>query len=813
MAARAVLSYFMPMPVLARSPGLAIVAWCAGVGAVQALPALPPVAALVAALAGFLALASLVPRARVAAGLAALALAGVTCATLRASARMADALPEALEGEDVEVIGVVDDLPRVVDRGVRFAFATEGVLTPGASVPARLALGWFVGFPDAERGVPPPLVHAGERWRLTVRLQRPHGLANAAGFDLEAWLLERNLRATGYVRGDDGNMRLDAFAGRAMDVVNRARERVRERVRRALPGAAYAGVLVALAIGDQSGLDDAHWSVFNRTGTGHLISVSGLHVTVFALLAGGVAYALLRRCVALTTHVPARKLAAVAGLAASAGYVLLAGAEVPALRTLAMLAVATLGLWLARPGTAFSTWLAALALVLAFDPWAVLGPGFWLSFFAVGVLIFAGAGRVTEAEPARTRVARLRATLAEATRSQAAITLGLAPLSLLLFGQLSIVGPLANAISIPVVTFVIVPVVLVAALVPPLPLWPLAHDLVALLMRVLEPFAAWPGAAWAQHRPLPLAVAFAVPGLLLALAPRGAPGRPLGIVLLLPLVLLVPPRPPPGTFRLTVLDVGQGTAAIIETHAHTLLYDTGPRWNDAADAGGRVIAPVLRAAGIRKLDTLVVSHRDLDHAGGALSVLQQVPVALLLSSLDEAHPIVLRQRERGATQRCTEDTSWTWDGVRFDVLFPEPRHYADATRKPNDLSCVLRVAGVHGSALLAGDIEAVSELALLLARREALAADILLAPHHGSRTSSTPAFVAAVGARHVVFTVGHRNRFGHPRADVVARYVRAGSQLHRTDRSGALTFVAAAPGPGPPVAQRDHRRRYWHALP
>jgi competence protein ComEC len=337
--------------------------------------------------------------------------------------------------------------------------------------------------------------------------------------------------------------------------------------------------------------------------------------------------------------------------------------------------------------------------------------------------------------------------------------------------------------------------------------------LLALLMQVLEPLAQAPGAAWAQHRPLPAALPFAAFAVVLALAPRGVPGRWLGFVSMLPLFLLVPPRPSPGAFHLVILDVGQGTAAVVETHSHVLLYDTGPRWNESADAGSRVVVPVLRTAGLRSLDVMVVSHRDLDHAGGALSVLQQVPVAALLSSLDDTHPVVERQRERGRYRRCERGQGWWWDGVRFDVLFPEPRHYDDASRKANDLSCVLRVSGAHGVALLTGDVEAVSEMALVLDAPEALRADLLLAPHHGSRTSSTPAFVAAVAARDVVFTVGHRNRFGHPRADVVDRYVRRGAAAYRTDRLGALTFRFAAPGPAPPLSERARAPRYWHEPP
>ena len=742
--------------------------------------------------------------------LAAALSAGFGYAAWRAELRLADALPLEWEGPDIAIAGVVDDLPRIGDRMRRFAFRVERIATDGASVPRRLSLSWHVA---PESGIDDvPAIRAGERWALTVRLRRPHGNANRGAFDLEAWLLERNLRATGFVRPGEATRRLDAFAGRPRDFVQRARESIRDRAMQALAGAPHAPVLVALAIGDQSGIDERAWTVFNRTGVGHLISISGLHVTVFAMLASGFAYALARRCVALTARVPARKVAALAGLLAAAAYVLLAGSEVPAQRTLFMLAVSALGFALGRPGTALVVWLWALVIVLVSDPWAVLAPGFWLSFFAVGLLIFVSSGRVRGAIAERGRHRIMRET-GDAARAQIAITLGLVPLSLLLFQQVSLIGPMANAFAIPVVTFAIVPLTLAAALLPFDAPWHWAHALLDPLMTALAALSALPGAAWAQHQPPLWAVAIGIVGVAWWLAPRGVPGRLLGLVALAPLVLARPSQPLPGTFRLTALDVGQGTAVVIQTHAHALVYDTGPRWHETADAGNRIVAPWLRAAGIRGLDALVVSHADLDHSGGALSILQLVPVRTLHSSLPEDSPIVLRHVERGLHLRCRDGQHWEWDGVRFEFLFPRDLHYADRWRKSNDLSCVLRVGAAAGVALLAGDIEATSELDLLIERRDALAADLVVVPHHGSRTSSTPSFVAAVAARHAVFTVGHRNRFGHPRADVVARYRDNQAALHRTDQGGALTFTFAPPGPGRPQAERDRVARYWHARP
>jgi competence protein ComEC len=738
---------------------------------------------------------------------------GFTYAAWRAEIRLADALPAAWEGEDVALVGVIDELPQRTDRGTRFTFAVERIETPGARIPDRISLAWYSAWQKGGPIDPVPEIAAGERWRLLVRLRRPHGNVNPAGFDLEAWLLENGLRATGYVRRNEHNARIDAFAGRANDYVQRARSAVRERILAALPDAPYAGVIVALTIGEQRAIPDIQWRVFNRTGIGHLISISGLHVTVFAAIAGAVALALARRNVALTSRIPARKVAAGAGLAFALGYVLLAGAGIPAVRTLLMLAVAATGLWLGRPGTASLVWLWALVVVLLWDPWAGLTPGFWLSFGAVGALLYAGVGRLTS--PPAGRVApRMAHALREATRTQLVVTLALGPGTLALFGQVSLVSPLANALAIPVVTFVVVPLALAGIVLPLEVLWQGAHAVFAVLMAFLEWCATAPGAVWEQHAPRRWAVAAALVGVAWLIAPRGVPARALGAVWLAPLFFVRPEPLPSEAFRMTVLDVGQGLAAVIETRSHALLYDTGPRYTDTADAGARVVAPFLRSAGIARLGAMVVTHQDSDHSGGVLSVLQVVPVDWLASSLPADHAILLqRSTEEGTIVRCTAGQRWEWDGVRFEVLQPAPSHYLDAKAKPNDLSCVVRVASRHGSVLLTGDLEARGELELVRNDPAGLASDVLLVPHHGSRTSSTAPFIAAVAPRVAVFTAGYRNRFGHPRPDVVQRYRAAGVRIHRTDFDGALEFTFAPGAAREPVAARDIQRRYWHGMP
>ena len=729
--------------------------------------------------------------------------AGFFFAASRAEVRLADELPPAWEGRDIDLIGVIDELPQSVERGTRFVFAVERAVTEGAVVPSRLSLAWYAGLGHDVTVRPVPELRAGERWQLRVRLKRPHGTVNPQGFDVEAWLLENGLRATGYVRDSDANQRLDGFAGRVEDYVSRARESIRARILAVLETRPYAGVIAALAIGDERAIPAEQWQLFNRTGIGHLISISGLHITFFATLIGAVAYWGWRRSHRLTTRLPARKAAAVAGVVAAFVYVLLAGFQIPAQRTLYMLTVAAIGLWLGRPGTASTVWLWALAVVLAWDPWASLTPGFWLSFGAVGLLLYIGVGRIGHHSAWR-----------EASRAQAAITLGLIPLMLVLFQQISIVSPLANAVAIPVVTFVVVPLTLASIVIPWDALLIVAHQVFAWLALLLDALAGLPAAVWQQHAPPLWAALLGCFGALWMLAPRGVPGRVLGFVWLVPLFIVVPLLPPPGAFRVVVLDVGQGLAVLVQTHAHALLYDTGPRFNDVADAGNRIIAPMLRAIGVSRLDAMIVSHQDSDHSGGALSLLDTVPVGWLASSLPEENRIVrTRVAHHEPAERCLAGKRWTWDGVEFALLHPEDASYANPRLKANDLSCVLRVSSGAGSALLTGDIEARSEADLVRRDGESLRSQLLVVPHHGSRTSSTPGFIAAVSPQAAVFTPGYRNRFLHPRPEVVERYAKAGVETYRTDYEGALSFYFERGAKLKPVAQRESDRRYWYDAP
>ena len=705
-----------------------------------------------------------------------------------AQLRLADQLPEAWETKEIQLTGVVASLPQRFERGERFVFDVESVQTRDARVPSRVQLAWYRSWddlPDTEETAEPRAVRPGERWRFTVSLKRPHGNANPHGFDYEAWLLERNIRATGSIRSRAEMQRLDRFVWRPGYSVERLREAIRNRFLAALPDAPYLGVLIALTVGDQRSIPNAQWQVFNRTGVTHLVSISGLHVTMVAALFAALINALWRRSESLMRRLPAQKAAVVAGWLAALFYALLAGFEVPAQRTLYMLSVVALALWSGRNFGVSRTLLLALFVVLVLDPWAVLATGFWLSFGAVGLLFLVGSSRVGEASG-------WRAVLAQWGTTQWAVTIGSLPLLLLFFQQFSLVSPLANAVAIPVVSFIITPLALLFALIPWTPLLYFDHWLMSLLMTLLEWLAAWP--VWQQPAPPLWASLVAVVGVLWLLLPRGFPSRWLGVYLLLPGLFWPAARPVAGTAWVDVLDVGQGMAVVVQTAGHTLLYDSGPLYSTEANAGQRVVVPYLRASGVRRLDTLVVSHRDKDHSGGVTAVQAAMPIDRLLSSIPEL-----------AGEDCRAGQQWEWDGVRFAILHPDSTDHSDPGKKPNNLSCVLRIETAGGSMLLPADIEAADELAMLERSPSRLRSTVLLAPHHGGNGSSSPEFISAVAPRDVVFSAGYRNAFKHPRPEVLERY--ASSQPWRTDLQGAIR-VALSDSVGI-SAWREGRPRYW----
>ena len=785
---------------------IAIVSFALGVALVQSMEALPGSSIWLSLGAGF-AVVWLVIRSKkklaVACRHMVLALAclslGIAWASWSADARLAEELPLALEGRDVEVNGIVASLPTVTDRGTRFELEIEKVMTPEAIIPRHVSINWYIEVArKSGEATPVPDLRPGQRWHLTLRLKRPHGTVNPHGFDFEAWALERNIRATGYVRSNGSNERRGDDARGLSYTIDEVRAVIRDRFNAVLKDEPYRGVLIGLAIGEQNAIPREQWKTFWRTGVGHLMSISGLHITMVASLICVLTFFVWARIPAFALRLPAQKAAALAGVFAALVYSLIAGFSVPAQRTFFMVAVVAFALWSGRITSPSRVLCWALLAVLLIDPWAVLAPGFWLSFGAVAMIFYVTAGRTG-------RLSALRG----AALTQLAVTLGLLPMLLALFQEVSVISPIANAFAIPLVSLVIVPVTLIAAVVPVDALMYLAHWLMALCMIPLDWLAKLPAAVWESHAPQPWTVALALLGCAWLLSPRGFPARWLGFVWMLPMFLVSPPRPQPGEIWVTALDVGQGLAVALQTSRHALVYDTGPTWNPDSDSGNRIIVPYLRGEGMRRLDGLIVSHEDEDHSGGAISILDARSPLWLLSSLPEDSEILGHIAQ---SRRCEAGQTWDWDGVRFSILHPTRDSYAIETIRTNDRGCVLKVESAGGSVLIAADIEKRSEAELLRRDRANLRSDVLLVPHHGSKTSSTAEFIAAVAPKLAIFAVGYRNRFRHPHPDVVARYFDFGSLMLRSDESGAITVKFLRTG-WVVEKEREKGKRYWHDVP
>ncbi|MFV0681590.1 DNA internalization-related competence protein ComEC/Rec2 [Ottowia sp.] len=757
----------------------------------------------------------------------------------RAVRVQAQAMPLALEGQDVQVTGVISRMPQRSSTGWRWRFDVEHATHAGRPVtlPRYVQLAWYA----APQGTAHPDWRAGDRWAFTVRLKAPHGNLNPHGFDYELWLWEQGVRATGYVRTGRVDAPPRLLARAVAHPVERWRQRVRDRILgqsasgdeaadgpQRLRDERLRGIVAALVTGDQNVIARADWDVFRATGVAHLMSISGLHITMFAWLAIALVGWVWRRSARWRwlgrinprlnpcLWLPAPHAALIGGVLLAAGYALFSGWGVPAQRTVLMLAALAALRLAGLRWPWWMGWLLACAVVLVLDPWAWLQAGFWLSFVAVGVL-FASHARADDARADGAAPSDMRARLGQLLREQAVVTAVLTPLTLLLFGQASLVGLLANLVAIPWVTLLVTPLSLLG--VGWAPLWQVAVWALTPLAALLQALATWPWATVSlPAAPLILGVVAVAGGVLLAL--RGPwPLRLLGVPLMMPLLLWQPPRPAPGQFALLAADVGQGTAVLVRTATHTLLYDAGPRYSQDSDAGQRVLVPLLRALGER-VDTLVLSHRDSDHTGGAGAVLAMQPQATVLSSIEDGHPL----HSAHAMTGCEAGQGWQWDGVIFEMLHPAAHAYADvhARRpkpKPNTLSCVLHVrsanAGVEAdtgaSVLLMGDLEAAQERLLALDLAQAPPVDVLLVPHHGSRTSSSAALLQAARPRWGWVQAGYRNRFGHPAISVTARYSAHGVRLLDSPACGAMHWHSARPDVV--RCERQQARRYWWHQP
>jgi competence protein ComEC len=701
-----------------------------------------------------------------------------------------DRLDPRLAGQDIMIQGTICEFPRINPLVQRFMLESAGDV-PG--LPHRLFISWY----EANE-----IPQAGERWQFKVRLRRPRGLSNPGGFDFERWAYRQRVGATGYVRDSALNRRIsgDSADCRLIGL----RQRIADRLKKALTGQPGAGHLLALSVGVRSELTPADWSLLRRTGTIHLMAISGLHVGLVALFMhfiGGQVGRLLLLTGAQTSPLVIGRACAAAGAIA---YAALAGFSVPTVRAMVTVLVTVALLSMRRYISPWQILASALVAVLMVDPAAPLSTGFWLSFYAVGLLLLKGLELNHHEGENRSRFSRAMRRTSILARMQIVLAIGLGPLSALFFDQISLIAPISNLIIVPMFALVIVPLTLFGTVSLSISsalarvVLQIAAQAMEWALKILTWLDGLPVTVW--HPPPMSSAAFAliIASTLVLLWPRPVPGRWSVLALLIAAIAGLMSS---GDLKLrvVVMDVGQGLAVLIQTSGHALVFDTGPAYR-TRDAGQSVVLPTLRYFGVRKLDTIVISHGDSDHRGGVHSVLAGYPDAVLMAPARVAI-------DGTSHVACEAGLTWVWDGIEFRFLHPEPGNH-DADWSENDDSCVLLVRSARTGILLPGDIEGRAE-AYLTGQGLIPEVDLVVAPHHGSKSSSSKAFVAATRPRYVVFSAGHRNRWGFPAEQVSARWRNTGAKGMTTAESGAIIFET---GPFGALMLRRRQRLDGHRI-
>jgi competence protein ComEC len=751
--------------------------------------------------------------------------------------RLENILPVELEGKEFSLEGRIAALPQSHSLGAKFAFEVDHATSGREALdnfPRRIYLSWQPAWRNPQEI---PEVIPGQRWKLKAKLKRPYGSLNPYTFDFERWSFHQDFGASGSVRSGELVVDKDIAWTEFELRMELARWHLRKKIQSMLPeDARYAGVLVALVMGDQNAINQDDWQVFNATGIGHLISISGLHVTMLAGVGASLAAFIWRRRT-WPLIAPVSKVAAVSGFMTAFIYAWLAGFQIPAQRTMYMVGVVAFALWSGRNPRSFDIWWWALAFVLLIDPMAPYTPGFWLSFGAVAAILYAMGdssgllGIPTGKELEVHWMQRMLQALREACRVQAVVTLALLPFTLFWFYQVSIVSPLANAFAIPLVSYIVTPLAIAGALLPEfIGRWLLlpAHASMEYLAIALEWMAGWSWSVVWSRQPEWWLLLISGYGIVYAIRP-GDIGetwrrRFLAVSLSAPLFVWPVQFNSPlhqGEFRVIVLDIGQGTAVLIETANRRLLYDTGPIQGKKDDAGQRVILPYLRGRGINQIDRMVISHSDSDHIGGAASLLKQIQFDSMMGSLPSSNSLLqnLQARKIPAIP-CRFGQRWDWDGVEFVIWHPhEETVFTDQyLGKPNEMSCVLEVRNQQSSLWLTGDVEKQGEAEIhgrlnsVMLREIGERELIFMAPHHGSKTSSSLALLNRLEPDQAFAQNGYRNRYGHPHPDVTARYRGLGIPFYQTPETGMQTWLFKNNSKSSTQFWRHDIKRLWHRL-
>lgn len=757
----------------------------AGAYALQFFASLPPDRLLVPAFA--LALAALVVRR---ARIVALLVLGFCIAWHTAKAVLDDRLPPESAGETLVLTGRVADFPEHRGGLVRFVLETAGL----PDLPQRIRLSWY------EAAVTP---RVGETWTLHARLRRPRGFANPIGFDYEEWLFRQRIGATGYVVAHPDNRRLDQ-----VPVAWQARRRrhIAERIVAVTGDNDASAVLQAIVVGARHRITQTQWERYAVSGTSHLMAISGLHIGLSAGGAWLLGWALIAP---FCRWQNVRDAAALVALCSAAAYVSVSGFAIPAQRALLM-ALVVIGAGLLRRQLPAERVLAAAAVVVFLgDPLSIMAPGFRLSFAAVAILLWSARQRPIGDVPA-VRGGRWAVEIVyRLPPLQLTLLLGLLPLTALTFGRIAWLAPVVNLLVLPLFNFATVPAALVGTLLDG-PLAPVGDALlrascysIRSMLAVVALVGDWPPARLHVATSGRVVVIVALLAALWAVLPPGWPGRRLAWVAAAATVLLRPAAPPAGCVDMTALDVGQGLAMVLRTRGHVLVFDTGPAFRNGGDSGRLVLVPYLRAAGIDRVDLLMVSHADSDHAGGAASLAAAVPVARVVTGgfVDGI---------AGPQWRCRRGHAWLWDGVRFAVMHPARTESSGQAASDNDESCVLEIVAGEHRALLTGDIEQAAEKRLLESGSLSNV-DLVVVPHHGSLTSSSEAFVRRLQPQVAFVSAGFENRWSLPREEVVERWQQNGARVFNTATLGAVRVrMCADTGLDAVEGHRVAARKYWH---
>ncbi len=715
---------------------------------------------------------------------------GFTVMGIAAMAHRADQLDVGFQGRSLSFSAEIEGFPTADAASTRFLVRP----VDRKDLPRRIRLTWN----DAET-----IPSIGETWRLHVRLKRPRGFANPGGFDFEGWLFRQRIGATGYVEGNNRNYRIH---GERPDLIDRMRARFVARVASGLPQDDASAVLMAIGVGARHRIDRSQWDLYARTGTSHLMAISGLHI---GLAAGGTFFLCWVVLAPFCTRRNIRDIAVSGAMLAALVYTTMSGFAVPARRALLMTIFAGLVLLLRRRLRPELLLVIPCLVVFVSEPLTILAPGFKLSFAAVAILFLVARQHFRFVPMKCCPGAAMTVTaIARLADLQLALLAGLFPLTVLIFDRFAAIAPAVNMLVLPIFNFITVPLTLMgAALDGPVEatgshLLRLAHVSIGGILWLVAIAGELESASYqTRHLGFVFALVATIP-LLFVLLPPAWPGRKLAVIAIVATLIYRPSQPPPRCFDYHILDVGQGLAVVLQTHRHALVFDTGPSFPNGSNTAELVVLPFLHGRGIDRLDKLIISHGDLDHAGGANSVITAFNDADML--VGEPLPDVDRNQ-----RRCVAGDRWQWNSIEFAFLHPRE----NVTWDRNNSSCVLLVKAGHFSLLLTGDLESPAEK-LLLHRRLIPAADIVVVPHHGSGTSSSLPFVDATGPVLAVVSSGFRNRWSFPKHEVVTRWEASGSNVLNTATMGAVSQrICHDTGLESVRLQRLASQKYWHEGP